>query len=786
MTSDTARSHVREPGGRHLHRDAFAALGILAIAAVSAGFGAAAGCRPVGSSAADHVLTGLLAAVVVIAAATASPKTLLVGSAIVAVAAGDSLALHLVGLAALAVTVLVQLLGRRERLLAALIGAVIVQAMLRLHWTSPTRGSAVVAFVGLALIILSGVLGAPAPSRRIAFRVAWISGAIVIVAMLASIYAVTHSRTLLTTGEAEARAAVDAARSGDRKGAARQFAIAQRRFEEAGNDLGSWLTWPARQLPLVGPQLRVLDQVATLGARTIPVARAGITKVNLDRLRMVNGRLDLDAIASYKPVFDEVVDRTGAARKELARISRMWLVPQLTNPLEKFATTLAKADYSAHTGADTVALAPSLLGADGPRNYLLAIVTPAEARGGGGLMANYGVLRIADGRLHLAKVGRGPDLNAPGVHPKHLSGPPDYLARYAKFEPAESWENVTMSPDFPSVANVMAQLYPQSGGIPIDGVIRLDPVALSGLLSLTGPVHVPGLPITLDSDNVVNFLLRDEYVLITDNKLRSNLLGDVARAAFDRLTTGKSPGPARFGRALSPAISTGNFALWFRDARSQALVRRIGADAAMPENQGDSFGLTVQNGGGNKIDEYLQRTVDYRTTITPTGAVQVHAVISLHNGAPATGLPKYVIGNPANSSNAPPDGTNRLYLSMYSALALERATLDGRPFALLAEGELRRNVYSAFLDIPSRGTRTIELDLGGSVNLANGHFRFDYIPQPLPLPDEVRWSVRAPGAQVVSAAGEGAEPIHMNLTRNAASTRTRARGRWSIDVRLRR
>src|SRR5207248_6942895 len=136
-----------------------------------------------------------------------------------------------------------------------------------------------------------------------------------------------------------------------------------------------------------------------------------------------------------------------------------------------------------------------------------------EARGSGGLMANYGVLTVSGGRVHLAKVGRDPDLDEAGTNPKRLTRPPDYLARYGKFEPAQTWENVTMSPDFPSVAEVMAQLYPQSGGVPIDGVIRLDPVALSGLLRLTGPVRVPGLPVTLDTHNAVRFLLRDEFTL---------------------------------------------------------------------------------------------------------------------------------------------------------------------------------------------------------------------------------------------------------------------------------
>ena len=76
---------------------------------------------------------------------------------------------------------------------------------------------------------------------------------------------------------------------------------------------------------------------------------------------------------------------------------------------------------------------------------------------------------------------------------KRITGPADSVARYGQFDPAHYWQNVTMSPDFPSVGRVIAQLFPESGGVPIDGVLRLDPAALQGLLQLAGPVTVPGI-----------------------------------------------------------------------------------------------------------------------------------------------------------------------------------------------------------------------------------------------------------------------------------------------------
>ena len=46
-----------------------------------------------------------------------------------------------------------------------------------------------------------------------------------------------------------------------------------------------------------------------------------------------------------------------------------------------------------------------MLGADGPRTYLLAVQQPAEARGTGGLLGAYAVLRAEQGVVSVVEVG---------------------------------------------------------------------------------------------------------------------------------------------------------------------------------------------------------------------------------------------------------------------------------------------------------------------------------------------------------------------------------------------
>ena len=63
-----------------------------------------------------------------------------------------------------------------------------------------------------------------------------------------------------------------------------------------------------------------------------------------------------------------------------------------------------------------------------------------------------------------------------------------------------------------------------------------------------------------------------------------------------------------------------------------------------------------------------------------------------------------------------PAGTNRLYVSFYSPLALTGVTLDGEATGLAVGREEGWNVYSRLVDIPPGGTVTFELQLAGTVS----------------------------------------------------------------------
>jgi hypothetical protein len=265
---------------------------------------------------------------------------------------------------------------------------------------------------------------------------------------------------------------------------------------------------------------------------------------------------------------------------------------------------------------------------------------------------------------------------------------------------------------------------------------------LSDLLTLTGPVAIPGLPHRLDAGNAVQFLYHDEYELNLSHEERVNLLAELARATFDRLTHGRSASPSQFAKEMSPALGEKNLTMWFATAAEQQFAVRIGADGSVPPAAGDSFGLIAQNAGGNKLDAYLHRQVAYSATVdADSGRETARATITLRNDAPASGVSIDIIGNQVGL----PVGTNRLIVAAYSRLGLAGATLDGRPLPLVAEREFGRNVYWAYVDVPPGGARHVDLRLEGAVDLSRRTYTFDWFSQVVPNPDRLEWTLHVEG-----------------------------------------
>ena len=244
------------------------------------------------------------------------------------------------------------------------------------------------------------------------------------------------------------------------------------------------------------------------------------------------------------------------------------------------------------------------------------------------------------------------------------------------------------------------------------------------------------------------------------NPERVEFLDSLLQAVFGRLVTGELPGPDKVAEVLGPMVRQGRIQLHSTAAREQAVFEDLGAAGALAPVVGDYAAVVTNNSGGNKIDLFLDRALSYRVTYDPaTGATSATAEIRLHNRAPAEG-PEYLIGS-GGPVDVPP-GTNRLWLSFYSALALDGAAIEGQPLPMEVGREHERSVYSAFVAIPPGESRTVTLELSGQLAPAPT-YRLDLGHQATIEPDTVELHLeptsgwRVDQINALEVAGDGSE-----------------------------
>jgi hypothetical protein len=467
-----------------------------------------------------------------------------------------------------------------------------------------------------------------------------------------------------------------------------------------------------------------------------PPASSPGPDADLKTLKLAGGTVDLKRLDTVQEPLERATAALARARASIGASRSGWLLAPVAHRVDGFVTQIDESAGTARTALEAVRIAPGLLGAEGPRRYFVAFITPAESRGLGGFMGNFAELSAVNGKVSLTRSGRTAELEAPaGKSPPVLSGPADYLARYGGFHPEAHIRDVPYSPDFPTDAKVMEELYQKSGGAPVDGAISVDPYALAGLLKFTGPVRIPGLDEALTADNAADLLLRQQYLRFPKQEQRIDFLDSAGRTAFEHLTAGDLPDPRTVARVLGPVVGQGRLLAHSIHPAEEALFQRVGLDGGLPPTgPGDFLSVVTQNSANNKIDIFLERDIRYSVRFDPSsGSLRATATIRLHNGAPASGLPQYVIGS---SDPRVPLGTNRLYLSLYTRQKLEGASLDGAPLAMQSQRELGRPVYSAFVTLAPGSTATVVVDLSARV-APSPAYRLVLAPQPLVNPDRM-------------------------------------------------
>jgi hypothetical protein len=740
-TSMTAASSVAAaPSRRRPQTDPRLIWAIAGVAGVAAAF---AGAEPTGIVVADVIWSALLAVVVTLAASRARRWSWLWLSGI-ATAAGIGSVWATAGAVALALSLVGAFLDRRNRLLGATIGALAGQTLLRLPELGFHGLPTLLCALAVAPVLWSAYDRSLARDQRRIRRGLWVATIVLGLLLVGLAVSVLAARISLERGADGARDGLELVRQGDPEQAGGRFATAAVAFAEAGDALGAPWAQPGRLLPVVGPQLDALLGVSRSGEDLTSTAAEAARTGRYQDLRAAEGQIDLELVRSMQEPVARSADALRRAGTEVEQLSSSWLLPPVADQLDRFAGEIADALPEAELASTGLAVAPALLGGEGTRAYLLLFTSPAETRFLGGFAGSYGVLTAQNGRVELTESGPISELAyVEGAESRTLVGFDEVLTRYGRYNPTLFFQNLTVSPDFPTDAAMAAALYPQATGQDIDGVLVADPYALGALLELTGPITVEGLDQPLNADNAADYLLREQYLQFDDDERdeRRDRLSVAARATFEALTERDLPGPRTAGDALGSVVRQKRLLFWTFDRDEQEFLDQLGTSGRFaPDRVSDYLSVRTANANPSKIDTYLRRELDYEVEHDPeTGRLDSELTIRLFNDAPSSGLPWYVIGNDRGER----PGTNTMYLSLYSPLRVGSVTVDGQPVGIEPQTEAGSPVYSLLVSVPPEGSATVTVTLDGFVAPV-AEYRLALSSQPLVNDDVFRMRLAVP------------------------------------------
>ena len=708
------------------------AVGIGAVAGLLA---ALAGARPTGNAAIDFVLVACFVGAVVWASASASWWAPASASGVAAVVAFEPWLVLLGGLGFVGGLVI----GVRRQDLSeqrAVVAAIAMNVLIRSELGEFFGFSAIIGItVGIMLFVV-GLSRRPSGIRRRGWITTGAVGGVAVLALLATAVAGMAARPDVSSGARQARLAIDQLNAGDYELAANTFAQASVSFQAADRLLSGALAVPAQLIPGVAQNVAAGSDLSSAAAVATAHVAAALGEVDPSSLRVVDGAIDIEAVEAVEAPLVEVQDILAQLRSVTDGIDSPWLVGRLQEEVEELNADLDEKEPRLQNAVDAVRLAPQLLGADGQRRYLVMFNSPAEARGITGFIGNYADVTIDNGKIEVAEFGRRSDL---GLYLQENGAtctgcPAEFVNRYGPFSLAaitdlaarpRAWANITMPAHFPYVAEAASILYPQSGGAPIDGVIAMDPYVLQALMTYTGPVDIPELGVTVLPEDAAHFILEDQYVLADSASNDERIVGidTLGEEVIQRLLAGSLPVPSELARDLSPLIAEQRLLVWASDPEEQELLDRIGLLGALPKLGDDGgFGVTVTNGGQNKVDAFLHRETDVRIEAGPDGERLLIAEVTFRNDAPPGGLPRYVIGNPFGL----PEGTNRMLVTFYGPTGLREVLRDGEPVEVDAFPEAGWMAHS----------RTDNLAPGDSVTY---RVEFELGPPSDGLADPVLW-----------------------------------------------
>lgn len=423
-------------------------------------------------------------------------------------------------------------------------------------------------------------------------------------------------------------------------------------------------------VPFLGSPLKTTQQISDVVVGLaddvlLPAARVGglVSPASL----LENGRINLQLLRQEEPQLSQLAAAAAQLDTDAQAISKPAYLSVIGSARSQLQDQTAKLSQLLGNTALAARLAPSMLGVDGPRYYMVVFQNNAEARGTGGLFGGYGILRFENGQMTVPG-GLTPNYGLGGISASVDMGA-EFDTAYGWTKPYSDFRNSNLSAHFPYAAQIWKSMWddnrvpePARKKFALDGVIAIDPVALSYVLGAVGAVTMPDGEV-ITQDNIVELMQSTAYARFpdsTDQNARKEYLKNVGDEVLRKVTTGVAASPRKLIDALGRAAGERRIAVWSASPAEQELLEETPLAHVIPDDPAPYAQVVVNNLAGNKMDYYLKREIEYAADGCDGDMRNSTIIVRLANTASDAPLPGYVGSAEGLADSVPldlPDGT---------------------------------------------------------------------------------------------------------------------------------
>lgn len=397
----------------------------------------------------------------------------------------------------------------------------------------------------------------------------------------------------------------------------------------------------ASGIPLIGQNVdavrKATEATSILVEGALPAGVKMLSALKIDDVSVSGGGVDLEPVEEAAKSLPEINATFAKAKERLDGVDRAKILPVVDNAIGSLFDIMEQAGPALKEVQHYLPTILSAAGADEKRTYMLVFQNNAEARAAGGLPAATAIVDVDNGHIKLREQTSTYSFRR---DLKVIDPPWETQALYED-DTFTGFGNFTRTPNFPTTAAAFDSLWNVTTGQHLDGVIMLDPVVLSHILKVTGPIKTADHR-KLTSSNVVEALLYDAYIRYPRNAAQDAFFSDVAERVFKKLSSGDWDIMDMLNQ-LQVSIEENRLKAWFADDAEEAMSVELGMDGTLTTDNKKSteVGIYLNDAAYSKLEYFMKTKVNVTCDVD---AGTMTTSIAITNSVPSIGMTSYQLG----------------------------------------------------------------------------------------------------------------------------------------------